>query len=96
MQLARQRRNQERQLRRMMTRAGAPAAPTPAGQPAISLAALAAVGSLSAAQQIAPSVPPAQYEIGESTLERHTRIRPSATAPINSDGYHMCYLPGQL
>eukprot|EP00959_Pyramimonas_sp_CCMP1952_P174417 3645067-Pyramimonas_sp.AAC.1 len=34
MQLARQGRNQERQLRRMMNRAGTPAAPAPAGQPA--------------------------------------------------------------
>eukprot|EP00959_Pyramimonas_sp_CCMP1952_P181899 3803417-Pyramimonas_sp.AAC.1 len=33
-QLTCQRRNQERQLRRMMSRAGAPAAPAPAGQPA--------------------------------------------------------------
>eukprot|EP00959_Pyramimonas_sp_CCMP1952_P091854 1922899-Pyramimonas_sp.AAC.1 len=38
-QLARQRRNQERQLRRVMNRAGAPAAPAAAGQPAMSLSA---------------------------------------------------------
>eukprot|EP00959_Pyramimonas_sp_CCMP1952_P344062 7206481-Pyramimonas_sp.AAC.1 len=33
-----------------------------------------------------PSVPPIQYEVGETTLERQTRIRPSATPPVISDG----------
>eukprot|EP00959_Pyramimonas_sp_CCMP1952_P212704 4450608-Pyramimonas_sp.AAC.1 len=33
-----------------------------------------------------PSVPPIRYEIGETTLERQTRIRPSATPPLISDG----------
>eukprot|EP00959_Pyramimonas_sp_CCMP1952_P101872 2130791-Pyramimonas_sp.AAC.1 len=35
-----------------------------------------------------PSAPPIQYEIGESTLERQTRIRPSATPPVISDVVH--------
>eukprot|EP00959_Pyramimonas_sp_CCMP1952_P212987 4456416-Pyramimonas_sp.AAC.1 len=78
MQSARQSRNQERQARRMMGRAGQPATSISAGTPAFSLA------SLAAAQQ--PPVPPIQYEIGGSTVERQTRIRPSATPPVISDG----------
>eukprot|EP00959_Pyramimonas_sp_CCMP1952_P027191 571144-Pyramimonas_sp.AAC.1 len=42
MQFARQRRNQERQARRVMDRAGQPATPVSAGMPAFSLASLAA------------------------------------------------------
>eukprot|EP00959_Pyramimonas_sp_CCMP1952_P071753 1498842-Pyramimonas_sp.AAC.1 len=33
-----------------------------------------------------PSVSPVRFEAGESTLERQTRIRPSATPAIMSDG----------
>eukprot|EP00959_Pyramimonas_sp_CCMP1952_P315254 6598416-Pyramimonas_sp.AAC.1 len=33
-----------------------------------------------------PTVSPTRYEAGETTLERQTRIRPSATPPIISDG----------
>eukprot|EP00959_Pyramimonas_sp_CCMP1952_P079007 1651673-Pyramimonas_sp.AAC.1 len=43
MQLARQRRNQERQARRLMGRAGQPATPISAGTPAVNLGALAAM-----------------------------------------------------
>eukprot|EP00959_Pyramimonas_sp_CCMP1952_P256954 5368554-Pyramimonas_sp.AAC.1 len=37
-----------------------------------------------AAMQL-PSVPPIRHEVGETTLERQTRIRPSATPPVISD-----------
>eukprot|EP00959_Pyramimonas_sp_CCMP1952_P295147 6172884-Pyramimonas_sp.AAC.1 len=53
MQLACQRRNQERRLRRVMNRARAPAAPTLAGQPVMSLSAAVAMGSMPGAQQLA-------------------------------------------
>eukprot|EP00959_Pyramimonas_sp_CCMP1952_P256082 5348674-Pyramimonas_sp.AAC.1 len=33
-----------------------------------------------------PSASPIQYDIGETTLERQTRIRPLATPPVISDG----------
>eukprot|EP00959_Pyramimonas_sp_CCMP1952_P363450 7611146-Pyramimonas_sp.AAC.1 len=33
-----------------------------------------------------PTVPPIRYEAGETTLERQTRVRLSATPPIISDG----------
>eukprot|EP00959_Pyramimonas_sp_CCMP1952_P262527 5489300-Pyramimonas_sp.AAC.1 len=78
MQSARQRRNQERQANRMLSRAGQPALSNTAGTPAISPAALAAM-------QL-PTASPIRYEAGETTLERQTRIRPSATPPISSDG----------
>eukprot|EP00959_Pyramimonas_sp_CCMP1952_P270842 5662203-Pyramimonas_sp.AAC.1 len=73
MKLARQRRNRERQANRMLGRAGQPATLIAAGTPAFNLAALAAVQP--------PLVPPIQYEVGETTLERQTSIRPSATPP---------------
>eukprot|EP00959_Pyramimonas_sp_CCMP1952_P452229 9466209-Pyramimonas_sp.AAC.1 len=78
MQLARQRRNHERQANRMLGRAGQPATPITAGTPAFNLAARAAMQP--------PSVPPIQYEVGETILERQTRIRPSATPLGISDG----------
>eukprot|EP00959_Pyramimonas_sp_CCMP1952_P453189 9467830-Pyramimonas_sp.AAC.1 len=77
MQLARQRRNQERRANGLLGRAGQPTIPITAGKPAFPLAALAAMQP--------PSVPPTQYEVGESTQERQTRIRPSATPPVISD-----------
>eukprot|EP00959_Pyramimonas_sp_CCMP1952_P168528 3521555-Pyramimonas_sp.AAC.1 len=73
MLLARQRRNQERTANRPTGRAGQPATPISAGAPVFNLAALAAMQP--------PSFPPIQYEVGESTLEHQTRIRPSATPP---------------
>eukprot|EP00959_Pyramimonas_sp_CCMP1952_P142910 2991666-Pyramimonas_sp.AAC.1 len=78
MQSARQRRNHERQTTRMLGRAGQPATPTTAGTPAYNPATLAAMQP--------PSAPPIHYEICETTLERQTRIRPSATPPFISDG----------
>eukprot|EP00959_Pyramimonas_sp_CCMP1952_P193530 4047279-Pyramimonas_sp.AAC.1 len=33
-----------------------------------------------------PSVPPIQHEVRETALERQTRIRPSATPRVISDG----------
>eukprot|EP00959_Pyramimonas_sp_CCMP1952_P260955 5456240-Pyramimonas_sp.AAC.1 len=78
MQLARQRRNHERQANRMLGRAGQPATPTTAGAPAFNPAALAAMQP--------PSVTPIQYEVGETVLDRQTRIRPSATPPVIIDG----------
>eukprot|EP00959_Pyramimonas_sp_CCMP1952_P262040 5479660-Pyramimonas_sp.AAC.1 len=78
MQSARQRRNRERQANRMLGRAGQPATPTTSGAPAYNPAALSAMPP--------PSAPPIQYEIGETVLERQTRIRPSATPPVISDG----------
>eukprot|EP00959_Pyramimonas_sp_CCMP1952_P166141 3472341-Pyramimonas_sp.AAC.1 len=78
MQSARQRRNHERLANRMLGRAGQPATPTTAGTSAYNLAALSAMQP--------SSVPPIQYEIGETTLERQTRIRPSGTPPVISDG----------
>eukprot|EP00959_Pyramimonas_sp_CCMP1952_P128388 2684547-Pyramimonas_sp.AAC.1 len=78
MQSARQRRNHERRANRMLGRAGQLATPTAAGTPAYNRAAFSAV-------QL-PSVPPIQYDIGETILERQTRIRPSATQPAISDG----------
>eukprot|EP00959_Pyramimonas_sp_CCMP1952_P197765 4135860-Pyramimonas_sp.AAC.1 len=77
MQWARQRRNHERQANRMLGRAGQPDIPTTAGALALNWAALAAMQP--------PSVPPIQYDVGETTLERQTRIRPSATPPVISD-----------
>eukprot|EP00959_Pyramimonas_sp_CCMP1952_P280259 5858674-Pyramimonas_sp.AAC.1 len=49
-----------------------------AGTPAINPAALAAM-------QL-PTVPPIRFEASATTLERQTRIRPSATPPVISDG----------
>eukprot|EP00959_Pyramimonas_sp_CCMP1952_P032506 682268-Pyramimonas_sp.AAC.1 len=72
MQLARHCRNQERQLRRVMNRAGAPAAPTLAGQPAMRLSAAVAMGAMPVRQRLAPAAPPSRHDIGESTLERQT------------------------
>eukprot|EP00959_Pyramimonas_sp_CCMP1952_P345970 7245845-Pyramimonas_sp.AAC.1 len=77
-QLARQRCNRERQANGMLGRAGQSATPIAAGAPAFNLAALASMQP--------PSVPPIQYEVGETTLERQTRIRPSATPRVISDG----------
>eukprot|EP00959_Pyramimonas_sp_CCMP1952_P417985 8757359-Pyramimonas_sp.AAC.1 len=74
MQSARQRRNQERQANRMLSRAGHPAISNAAGTPAINPATLAAM-------QL-PTVSPIRYVAGDATLERQTRIRPSATPPI--------------
>eukprot|EP00959_Pyramimonas_sp_CCMP1952_P213301 4462981-Pyramimonas_sp.AAC.1 len=62
----------------MLGRAGQPATPTAAGAPAYNPAVRLAIQPL--------SVPPIQYELGEATLERRTRIRPSATPPVISDG----------
>eukprot|EP00959_Pyramimonas_sp_CCMP1952_P003432 71911-Pyramimonas_sp.AAC.1 len=62
----------------MLGRAGQPATPITAGAPAFNLAALAAMQP--------PAVPPIQYEVGETILERRTRNRPSATPPVISDG----------
>eukprot|EP00959_Pyramimonas_sp_CCMP1952_P310722 6502565-Pyramimonas_sp.AAC.1 len=78
MLLARQRRNHERQANGAPGRAGQPATRITAGTPAFNLAAVAATQPL--------AVPPIQYELGETTLERQTRIRPSATPPVISDG----------
>eukprot|EP00959_Pyramimonas_sp_CCMP1952_P319320 6681890-Pyramimonas_sp.AAC.1 len=60
------------------SRAGQPATSNTAGTPAISPATLAAM-------QL-PTVSPIRYEAGETTLERQTRIRPSATPAIIIDG----------
>eukprot|EP00959_Pyramimonas_sp_CCMP1952_P236902 4950840-Pyramimonas_sp.AAC.2 len=57
---------------------GAPATPIAAGAPAFNRAALAAMQP--------PAVPPVQYEVGETTLGRQTRIRPSATPSVISYG----------
>eukprot|EP00959_Pyramimonas_sp_CCMP1952_P041708 872249-Pyramimonas_sp.AAC.1 len=54
MQLARQRRNHERQANRALGRAGQAATPTTAGTPVFNPAALAAMQP--------PSAPPIQYE----------------------------------
>eukprot|EP00959_Pyramimonas_sp_CCMP1952_P149731 3132798-Pyramimonas_sp.AAC.1 len=78
MQLARQRRNHERRANRALGRAGQPATPITAGAPAFNPAALAAMQP--------PSAPPIQHEVGETTLERQTRIRLSARPPVISDG----------
>eukprot|EP00959_Pyramimonas_sp_CCMP1952_P150443 3148559-Pyramimonas_sp.AAC.1 len=64
MQLARQRRDHERQANGVLGRAGQPAAPITAGAPVFNPAALAAMQP--------PSVPPIQHDIGETTLERQT------------------------
>eukprot|EP00959_Pyramimonas_sp_CCMP1952_P091194 1908913-Pyramimonas_sp.AAC.1 len=75
MQVARQRRNQERQTRRQMGRAGQPATPITAGAPAFNLASPAAVQP--------PPAPPIQCEIAEPTR--------SETPPIISDSdFNMC------
>eukprot|EP00959_Pyramimonas_sp_CCMP1952_P099450 2079012-Pyramimonas_sp.AAC.1 len=78
MQWARQRRNRVRRANRVLGRAGQPATPIAAGAPAFNPAALAAMQP--------PSVLPIQHEVGETTLGRQTRIRPSATPPVISDG----------
>eukprot|EP00959_Pyramimonas_sp_CCMP1952_P068270 1424842-Pyramimonas_sp.AAC.1 len=62
----------------MLGRAGQPATPSIAGARALNPAALAAM-------QL-PSAPPIRHEVGETILERQTRIRPSATPPVISDG----------
>eukprot|EP00959_Pyramimonas_sp_CCMP1952_P261456 5466566-Pyramimonas_sp.AAC.1 len=62
----------------MLGRAGQPATPNAAGAPAINPVALAAM-------QL-PSVPSIRYQVGETALERQTRIRPSATPPTIVDG----------
>eukprot|EP00959_Pyramimonas_sp_CCMP1952_P069533 1451351-Pyramimonas_sp.AAC.1 len=77
-QATRQRRNQDRQANRLLSRAGQPANHTIAGTPASSPAMVASM-------QL-PTVSLLRFEAGESTLERETRIRPSATPPIISDG----------
>eukprot|EP00959_Pyramimonas_sp_CCMP1952_P329531 6899117-Pyramimonas_sp.AAC.1 len=38
------------------------------------------------AAMLLPSVPPIRHGAGETTLERQSRIRPSATPPVTSDG----------
>eukprot|EP00959_Pyramimonas_sp_CCMP1952_P118405 2475924-Pyramimonas_sp.AAC.1 len=76
-QLARQRRNRERPANRALGRAGQPATLTTAGTPVFNPATLAAMRP--------PSVPPFQQEVGETILERQTRIRPSATPPVIND-----------
>eukprot|EP00959_Pyramimonas_sp_CCMP1952_P120152 2512120-Pyramimonas_sp.AAC.1 len=68
-----------------MNRAGAPAAPPAAGQPAVGLSAMVAMRSVPAGPPAAPAIPPSRYEMGEPTLERHARARPSATPPIICD-----------
>eukprot|EP00959_Pyramimonas_sp_CCMP1952_P359559 7529076-Pyramimonas_sp.AAC.1 len=78
MQATRQRRNQDRQAYRMLSRAGQPADRNAAGTPASSSAMVVSM-------QL-PTVLPIRFEAGEATLERQTRIRPSATPPIASDG----------
>eukprot|EP00959_Pyramimonas_sp_CCMP1952_P144144 3017553-Pyramimonas_sp.AAC.1 len=62
----------------MLSRAGQPANRNSAGTPASSPAMVASM-------QL-PTVSPIRFEAGESTLGRQTRIRPSATPPITSDG----------
>eukprot|EP00959_Pyramimonas_sp_CCMP1952_P209157 4375401-Pyramimonas_sp.AAC.1 len=78
MQATCQRRIQDRQANRMLSRAEQPTnyniALTPASSPA-----------MVASTQL-PTVLPLRFEAGESTLKRQTRIRPSATPPIISDG----------
>eukprot|EP00959_Pyramimonas_sp_CCMP1952_P175086 3658800-Pyramimonas_sp.AAC.1 len=69
-----------------MNLAGAPAVPTAAGQPATSPSAAVAMGSTPVVPQMALAFPPSRYEMGESTLERQARVRPSATPPIINDG----------
>eukprot|EP00959_Pyramimonas_sp_CCMP1952_P350252 7338206-Pyramimonas_sp.AAC.1 len=69
-QLARQRRNQERRLRRVINRAGAPAAPAAAGRLAMGLPAEVAIGSMPVVPQTAPAFPPGRSEMGESRLDR--------------------------
>eukprot|EP00959_Pyramimonas_sp_CCMP1952_P026135 548481-Pyramimonas_sp.AAC.1 len=64
MQVDRQLRNHERRANSVLGRAGQPATPIAAGTLAINLAALAAMQP--------SSVPPIQYEVGETTLERQT------------------------
>eukprot|EP00959_Pyramimonas_sp_CCMP1952_P433791 9083893-Pyramimonas_sp.AAC.1 len=68
--------NHELQANMALGRAGQPATPIIAGAPAFNLAALAAMQP--------SSVPPIQYEVGETILERQTRIRPSAWPPVIS------------
>eukprot|EP00959_Pyramimonas_sp_CCMP1952_P435130 9111349-Pyramimonas_sp.AAC.1 len=62
----------------MLGRAGQTGISNTAGAPAISPAALAA--------KQPPTVSPIRYEADETTLGRQTRIKPSATPPIISDG----------
>eukprot|EP00959_Pyramimonas_sp_CCMP1952_P350086 7334852-Pyramimonas_sp.AAC.1 len=73
MQFARRQRYQARQARRMMNRAGTPAAPPAARQPAMGLSAMLALGPMPAGPPAAAAVPPGRYEVGEAALERHAR-----------------------
>eukprot|EP00959_Pyramimonas_sp_CCMP1952_P235753 4926624-Pyramimonas_sp.AAC.1 len=86
MQLARQQRNQARHARRGMNRAGTPAVLPAAGQPAMSLSAMVALGSMHVGPLGAPAFPPRRCEMGDATLERQARVRPPVTPPIISDG----------
>eukprot|EP00959_Pyramimonas_sp_CCMP1952_P182935 3825505-Pyramimonas_sp.AAC.1 len=45
---------------------------------------MVAMGSMPAGPPAAPAIPPSRCEMGESTLERQARIRPSVTPPIIS------------
>eukprot|EP00959_Pyramimonas_sp_CCMP1952_P348251 7294787-Pyramimonas_sp.AAC.1 len=78
MQAARQRRRQDRQANKMLSRAGQPANHNAAGS-------LASSPSMDASMQL-PTFSPIRFEAGESTLERQVRIRPAAMPPIISDG----------
>eukprot|EP00959_Pyramimonas_sp_CCMP1952_P225044 4705854-Pyramimonas_sp.AAC.1 len=75
MQATRQRRHQDRQANRLLSRsANHNTAGTPASSPAM------------AASMQLPTLSPFRFEAGASTLERQVRIRPAATKPIISDG----------
>eukprot|EP00959_Pyramimonas_sp_CCMP1952_P451774 9458922-Pyramimonas_sp.AAC.1 len=74
MQATRLRRHQDRQVDRMLSRAGQPANGNTAGTSASSPA-------MAASMQL-PTLSPIRFEAGESTLERQMRIRPAATPPI--------------
>eukprot|EP00959_Pyramimonas_sp_CCMP1952_P036029 753984-Pyramimonas_sp.AAC.1 len=69
MQLARQQRNQARQARRVMNRAGGPATSAFAGQPAMGLSDLA-TGPMPAGGPATLAAPPSRYAMGKTTLER--------------------------
>eukprot|EP00959_Pyramimonas_sp_CCMP1952_P149753 3133204-Pyramimonas_sp.AAC.1 len=77
-QATRQRRQQDCQASRMLSRAGQPTNHNAAGTPASSPA-------MDASVQL-PTFSPIRFKASESTLERQMRIRPAATPPIISDG----------
>eukprot|EP00959_Pyramimonas_sp_CCMP1952_P140203 2934038-Pyramimonas_sp.AAC.1 len=71
MQLARQQRAQARQARRVLNRAGAPAASACAGQPAMGLSAMLAMGTVAAGppatMPTSPAAPSSRYVMGRLT-----------------------------